>query len=347
MKAAGIIGAGLAGCSLAYELSKLGFLVTLFDKNSRCATEASGNPHAVSFPSITQGDHPLGELSYRGLSLMKKMLDDLCVASLYHGPLIRRATHLKESERLRLGVNREPWKLLASVEQSIGLSEIHLHESWVVSLPLLCQKMIESSRAKVFFDVHISQIQPYKNQWQIIDSFQNTWAFDYVIITAGNFMTQFSQLQKIPWRSSRGQIHSVVLDSGPSNILCAQGFIAPITSDNKATHVVGATYTNDFHDLVVRDSDSDDIIENLKNHLNISLKKSDIRDHFVQRRPNVPGLLPVAGEVEKNLFVMGAFASKGLTVGPVIARLLAGKMTESLSPTELTLFTALDPMRFQ
>ncbi|MWW90361.1 FAD-dependent oxidoreductase, partial [Francisella tularensis] len=54
IKRIAIIGAGLAGCSLAYELSKsASFDITIFDKNSEMAGEASGNFAGILAPYLT------------------------------------------------------------------------------------------------------------------------------------------------------------------------------------------------------------------------------------------------------------------------------------------------------
>lgn len=70
-KKVAIIGAGLAGCSLAYELSKLNNLdITIFDKNSEVASEASGNFAGILEPYLTSDNNFSDQFHTLGYSLL-------------------------------------------------------------------------------------------------------------------------------------------------------------------------------------------------------------------------------------------------------------------------------------
>ncbi|TKX30348.1 bifunctional tRNA (5-methylaminomethyl-2-thiouridine)(34)-methyltransferase MnmD/FAD-dependent 5-carboxymethylaminomethyl-2-thiouridine(34) oxidoreductase MnmC [Campylobacter sp. MIT 12-5580] len=58
-----IIGAGIAGASLAYELSLRGFKISVFEKNESIASEASGNESGVLSSLILKPKVALGEFS--------------------------------------------------------------------------------------------------------------------------------------------------------------------------------------------------------------------------------------------------------------------------------------------
>ena len=52
-KHAVVIGAGIAGCQMAWHLSQKGWQVTLIERHENIATEASGNPAGVISPKMT------------------------------------------------------------------------------------------------------------------------------------------------------------------------------------------------------------------------------------------------------------------------------------------------------
>ncbi len=52
-KRAVVIGAGIAGCQMAWHLAQKGWDITLIERNEKIANEASGNPAGVISPKMT------------------------------------------------------------------------------------------------------------------------------------------------------------------------------------------------------------------------------------------------------------------------------------------------------
>lgn len=77
IKKIAIIGAGLAGCSLAYELSKSdNFDITVFDKNSQVANEASGNFAGILAPYLTSDYNFSDQFHTAGYQLLLSFIND-------------------------------------------------------------------------------------------------------------------------------------------------------------------------------------------------------------------------------------------------------------------------------
>ena len=53
-----VIGAGMTGCTISAALAKRGYKVTIIERNSVLASEASGNPNAILMPRLTV-DHDI------------------------------------------------------------------------------------------------------------------------------------------------------------------------------------------------------------------------------------------------------------------------------------------------
>ncbi|MCH2546301.1 MAG: FAD-dependent 5-carboxymethylaminomethyl-2-thiouridine(34) oxidoreductase MnmC [Alphaproteobacteria bacterium] len=75
-KSVTVIGAGLAGASLAHALAKRGCNVVVKEKHQP-AQGASGNPSAIFYPGVTVGWQPLSQLYYMGFSHSLAILRDL------------------------------------------------------------------------------------------------------------------------------------------------------------------------------------------------------------------------------------------------------------------------------
>lgn len=77
IRSAAVIGAGIAGSSVALALCKKGVQVHLFDSASEPATGASGNWVGAFHPHITRGDSPLSRLSRLGFDHTVQALGEL------------------------------------------------------------------------------------------------------------------------------------------------------------------------------------------------------------------------------------------------------------------------------
>ncbi len=77
-----VIGAGIAGSSVALALCKLGVQVHLYDSASGPAAGASGNWVGAFHPHITRGDSPLSQLTRLGFEHTLRALEDLTAQGL-------------------------------------------------------------------------------------------------------------------------------------------------------------------------------------------------------------------------------------------------------------------------
>lgn len=77
-----VVGAGIAGSSVAWALCKQGVKVHLYDSASEPATGASGNWLGAFHPHITRGDSPLSKLSRLGFQHTLQALEELTASGL-------------------------------------------------------------------------------------------------------------------------------------------------------------------------------------------------------------------------------------------------------------------------
>ena len=74
-----IVGAGIAGASVAHALARRGWQVTVFDQEVRPAGGASGLPAGLAVPHVSADDNPRSRLSRSGTRLLAQHADRLLV----------------------------------------------------------------------------------------------------------------------------------------------------------------------------------------------------------------------------------------------------------------------------
>jgi len=74
-----VIGAGIAGTSVAHALALRGWQVTVFDQEARPAGGASGLPAGLAVPHVSADDNPRSRLSRNGTRLLLQHADRLLV----------------------------------------------------------------------------------------------------------------------------------------------------------------------------------------------------------------------------------------------------------------------------
>ncbi|TXH59489.1 MAG: FAD-dependent oxidoreductase, partial [Bacteroidia bacterium] len=72
-----VIGGGISGASTSYALSKRGYQVTLYEKNSTLAQEASGNYQGILYGSFFGSHNPMLELSLAGMKYSHYLINCL------------------------------------------------------------------------------------------------------------------------------------------------------------------------------------------------------------------------------------------------------------------------------
>ncbi len=72
-----VIGAGIAGASVARSLAERGFHVRVFERHVQVAHEASGNPAGILLPVVSRTDNVLSRLTQLGLQHAQRQLAGL------------------------------------------------------------------------------------------------------------------------------------------------------------------------------------------------------------------------------------------------------------------------------
>jgi len=315
-----VIGAGIAGCTIAYKLAQRGWQVSLIDAEKTVAGAASGNDRAVLYARTAQQRSHLAdfhEAAFHYAIRFYQALDDSVLTKGLNGML-------KLDEQLSdemLALNPEAYsRQNVNAEQASQLSGITTHHNgihypesgWIDPLAI-CQSLTAHSNIHFYGETKISALQHHDASWTVeCDSLRNksndtanNITADITIIATGQISHQFEKTRWLPLRSMRGQTTTLPATPTSSNLamaVCQRGYITP--ADN-GSHSIGATYAIKDDNPKVLTADHQTNIDNL--HIMLSenspwqneLEKqaTDNLEGRVGFRCVAPDYLPIVGPI--------------------------------------------------
>ncbi|MBK2106522.1 FAD-dependent 5-carboxymethylaminomethyl-2-thiouridine(34) oxidoreductase MnmC [Francisella philomiragia] len=382
-----IIGAGLAGCSLAYELSRtLNFDITLFDKNSDIATEASGNFAGILEPYLTSDNNFSDQFHTLGYSILLEFINqyrndiEIC-----NQGVLQILSDGKELNRYqKIFTKREIADDLARIISHQELSQllgkdtlnkaVYYPNALSVVPKSICQLWLKLSTAKLKLDNELLDIKKLEsNTWQLeFNDF--TEDFDIVVFAGGYpLFKNISLLQNIPVYPSQGQLTVIKRCFDISNNIMDKGYIIPNYKDN--LQVIGATF-RDNNDTSgdIRQEDNNFNINQIKQIFDDKNYNVEIVNSRVATRCVTSDHLPLVGrladynsfeqvfykplskgypkskmpkiEYQQGLYVSSGFGSKGLCSSLLAAQIITAYITNQNQKYSDKLLEALAIERF-
>ncbi len=375
-KTAAIIGAGIAGSTLAHALCKRGWQVTLIERHPAPAMGASGNPAGVVRPQLALDDSFNGRLSRQAFLHTAKQLPTLPPSPFpLHGfngvlQLARNdenAAHMQAMlsahhypAEFARWINKEEAGELAGAP--VTAAGIHFSGGGWMAGPRACSMLLAQCGAALTqrFLHTATRLEQTADSWRV-------WANDMplaeastVILAGAHEAIQFANLPLTP---VRGQI-TVLPDGCLPDLklpVTREGYVLPTMHD---IGNVGASFGFD-DDPAPRESDQEANLARLARLLQfppaIDAKRLEARVSF---RAATPDRLPFAGEIadvnvtprpetplagiarKPGLYALTGLGARGLVWGPFLAEALAARL--DLEPWHLPrdLWQAIDPARF-
>lgn len=365
-----IVGAGVAGASLAYAAKRTGLQPTVFEASAP-ASGASGNPAGLIMPRLDLGNSPAARFHLSAYIYAVRLLNELnkksdirifdpCGALLHAG-------HDKERERqkklLKAGALPSQW--LTQHEDGVLFPQ-----AGVVDAPAYVKALLGES---VIRKKTVSRISPEARGWRLETEDGSEGAFDAVVVANGLDALRFVQMRSLPLSGSAGQIEYFPNAAPPARAYAFGPYVAPAP---RGGLVIGATYAALETDMAISPS-TDATLKNLANlsdampALVRSLQPAASTPRAAVRCVT-PDRLPVAGPVPDWGYYSGAYdglrtgkrgdypsgerlsglyaliglGSRGLVTAPLAAAMIVADITGEPAPVEAQVSEALDPARF-
>ncbi len=325
-KTAVIIGGGLAGCTSARALAERGWQVTLIERHTQLAQEASGNPQGVLYAKLSHKQGAQAEFNLSALqfalafyqSRWQKIGAGCGVLQLAHCESERQ---LHEQLRERFA-QAGPLVEFVSAEQASDIASVSLQQpglyfpqaGWI-NPRRLCEDLVNHPAIHLVNHTHAVQLQRVQDQWQIRTA-QGEPIIQTAVAVIANARDakQFVQTGELPIKSIRGQITYLPVTAASQSlatVICSEGYIAPA---EEARHCTGATFNLNDEEQHLRAADHQTNLDNLRAPLGDVYKSwetlnLDQLQGRVAFRCSLPDYLPLVGPVADDNAMQERFAA--------------------------------------
>lgn len=310
-KKVAIIGAGLAGCALAYELGKSSnFNIAIFDKGNDIATQASGNFAGILAPYLTSDNNFSDQFHTLGYSLLLDFInqhkDEIEVCNQGVLRILTNEKDLKRYQKIfaKRDINPDLAQLLSSenlsqmLNQSNDKNAVFYPNAVSVVPKSVCQLLLKLSNAKLRLNSEFIDISKDSNSLWNLELNDCNEKFDIVIFAGGyELFNKVSYLNKIPVYPSHGQLTVINKAFDIDKSIMDKGYIIPNYKED--LQVIGATFRGN-NDIVgdIRESDNEFNISQIKEMFSDNQDKQiSVVDSRVATRCVTSDHLPLIGKL--------------------------------------------------
>lgn len=307
-----VIGAGLAGCATAASLAVRGWKVSLLERHSAIAQEASGNPQGVLYLKLSAHGTALSRLIVSGFGFTRRQLERLHRGEQWDDcGVLQLAFNAQEHKRQSKLAQAFPDGLLTQLdnnaaEQIAGVKlpagGLYYPEAGWVHPPALCQLLADHPSITLFTLHDALELRRDNNQWHAWDNEHLLASAEVVVLAGAAEIKRFSFSAELPLKRIRGQITS--LQQTPEScalrtVVCAQGYVAPARNGE---HTLGASFDFDSDDLTLNNAEHvgnlqllEEISLDLSQRLNTAQQDPQTLAGRAAFRCTSPDYLPIVG----------------------------------------------------
>jgi tRNA 5-methylaminomethyl-2-thiouridine biosynthesis bifunctional protein len=351
-----VIGAGIAGASVADALARRGHAVTVLESAAEAAAGASGNLAGVFRPLPSADDGRLARVLRAGFMLGRRRYATLPDVRLgWTGVLhLARDERHAASQRAIAAEQGLPAAYCRFVERdeasSLARWPLPIGGWWFpeggwINPPSLCRALLKDIPCR--FGAAVHGIERSNDTWQLRTG-DSVLEADALVLANGVGATGLVPDLHLPIRPGRGTVTHLPQVPGRdlALVLTRLGYVTPALD---GIHCAGATLSIDDLDPRPRLSDH---AENLFRLEMIapgfgSGTATDALPGRVGLRPMSPDRLPLLGALSKSdeLWLANGFGARGLVFSAICGELLAAQFDDEPLPLEQNLAIALSPSR--
>lgn len=346
-----VIGAGIAGASIARQLARRGVRVTVLERDHP-ASGGSGNPVGVVRPEPGSATNPITELTAAGVTWLMRWVER-------HGQqvphdwcgVLRIARDERKHEKMtsHAGSADSDWLGAIGLDDAARLCGVmpaeagfHLPQAgWIVP-PALVAALLDHPGINVLNGSDVRDLRREGEAWQLLLADGSRLHAPLVVLA-----TAFDQglgTMRLAMGRARGQLSMLPAKSGRvlHKVICRDGYITPAVN---GMHVVGATVQHDDDDGTSRRVDNEQNFERLQRLLPGFADSTEICSGRVGWRSTTPDRLPLVGRLEEGLYVSLGHGARGVTCAPLCAEFLVAMICNEPLPLGAAWIARLDPLR--
>ena len=346
-----IIGAGIAGASVAHALALRGWQVTVFDQDASPASGASGLPVGLAVPHVSADDSPRSRLSRSGIGLLMQHADHL----------LQRGQDWDPSGVMEIRPNLAPrWHA-----QACWLKPASLVQAWLAHPGI---SFVGSTKVAGFVR--------NRDHWQLRDP-QGEVLGGFALVVVANavdsaallkhaqadvrmgadLQDKLAALQAVHGTLSLGT-YAEVIEGLPASPINGNGcFIPHVPGTHGTQWAAGSTFETDA--LLAADTRAQHAANMARLQQLVHMGEIDLAD-TLDRGPVTPwsatrcvthDRLPLVGPVDAGeasgpgLWICVGMGARGLSFSALCAELLAARLSAEPLPMEFSLSRSLDSKR--
>lgn len=323
-----IVGAGLAGATLAQTLQRYGLACTVFDQHPHMGLNASSNRLGLINPKIDLGHDTVMDLNQSMYGFALHRIRDAVpqTVALQQCGILHAATDDTRHQRQAKVYDTLNWLPGHVTQQADGL---FFPDAATVNTGLLVEALLDGINV----------------QWdQTIDTLnQLTADFDLVIIASSEAARQFYPHLEAILRPTRGQVTFIkpLANTLPYPITAGH-YVASVSPDQWVT---GATFQRGRTDTSPDTLDDDENIAALK-MLVPTTAEPVVTGHWAQIRYATPDHRPVLGCVAPHVQIIAGLGSHGLQYSFMLAEIMASHLCGMPMPVGADVLDLLDLHRY-
>lgn len=344
-----VIGAGIAGASLARAFQSLGHRVTVVEAQTAGAG-GSGFPAALVTPRLDAGDHDIAALHAQALERAGTLYASVPGAVVAQGVL--QLEHApRDATRYRQIADQAIWPADAMTVVDAATASAHLGEA-VDGGGLMMASALTVRPAPVLeawlagaerLTATVASLRQTDTGWTLLsDAGKVVLQADIVVLAAG--WGNAALAADLPLSPVRGQADWVESDAQTLPPVAWGGYRVPTGSGV----LFGATHDRGRTDTAQSIEDTGRNLATLSARLPVSAKQMSQTIHSrAAIRATTPDRLPLAGAVRgaEGLYVLGGLGSRGFCVAPLLAEHVAALITGTPSPLPHDLAARVSPSR--
>ena len=307
-----VIGAGLAGCATAASLAQRGWQVTLLERHSAIAQEASGNPQGVLYLKLSAHHTTLSRLIVSGYGHSRRLLEQLDKGTDWDNcGVLQLAFDAKEAQRQAQLAAAFPADLLTNLNKSAAETKagiplpaggLFYPEAGWVHPPALCALLSQQPNIQLQLHQEALELRRDGDRWQAWNGEQLLASASVAVLASAAEIKGFTQSAGLPLKRIRGQISRLPATAASralNTVVCAEGYVAPARQDE---HTLGASFDFNSDDLSLNSANHASnlqLLEDISPELSSALNAAALDPEHLQGRAafrcTSPDYLPIVG----------------------------------------------------
>ena len=349
-----VIGAGIAGASIAHGLRTTNIPHLVLEGSEFIAQGASGNPAGLQSPQLMAAPNPSMQMSLACFSYARRLAVQHEVV-LSNGLVSLNYPEKQGNRQKKMAGQKWPSELIkiANANHISQLTNIEITEDgYIQSAGQVINpvKLTESllAESEVITGVSITSIKRINEKWEIKTSKGQTYSASDLVLCIGSGLPQFLKRFSLPsldLQVTSGQLSFLPKNTFFNNLSTSLQYGGYITPMLNGKQVLGASFDLSATTEVTKKAHFHNI-SLLPNALRKLMPNINELQGRVSQRLASNDRLPLVGDWHESIHLFSALGSRGLTNAPLLGLVLARKIAHRPTGLERNIMRLIDPERF-